>query len=126
MKSILLDTHTLIWYIGGIKTLSKKARELIPKSKVFVSTVDLFEIGMLIQADKLPLEESFDEILQFIDINEFKILQLQRSHFREFLQLPLIHKDPFDRMLVGVAKYEEFTLVSKDDNVRKYPIETFW
>ena len=120
---LLLDTHTLLWWLNGGRNLSRKSLELIrdPENDVFVSSASAWEIALKKAIGKLVAPDNLEEeILR----HQFERLPILFSHVSELLALPPIHRDPFDRMLVAQSKAEDLTLVTRDENIRKYGIDT--
>lgn len=75
---ILLDTHTFIWFFNGDEQLSLKAKKLIEdsKNKKFVSIASIWEVAIKIGLKKLIFDGSTSEVVELIDKNGFKILQI--------------------------------------------------
>jgi PIN domain nuclease of toxin-antitoxin system len=123
----LLDTHTLIWAITQPEKLSNKVRKLIetPEIRMVVSAITFWEISLKYALGKLILEnvlpEDFPEICKQMDI---EILPLDAGICATYHRLgSLHHKDPFDRMLIWLAKTENLTILSKDDVIKLYEPE---
>ncbi len=123
----LLDTHTLIWAITQPSLLSPKVRALVenPEERIVVSAITFWEISLKFGLGKLSLEnvmpDDFPNICKQMDI---EVMPLDGDICASYFQLSgNYHKDPFDRMLLWLAKSEKFTLLSKDDNMKKYASE---
>jgi PIN domain nuclease of toxin-antitoxin system len=116
---ILLDTHYLIWSMCDPDKLSTKARNLIATSEdsIFFSSASIFEIEIKKSIGKLVLDDGFLGAL--IDAG-FLELPIHANHAENIRNLPLIHKDPFDRMLLSQAQCEKMTLLSCDAQIHKY------
>ena len=126
---VLLDTHALIWFIGGDKQFSEKARtELAGQQEgVFVSIASIWEMAIKLGLGKLRLRLRLeDELLAFLEQNGFKILPIEYAHVARVASLPSKHKDPFDRLLVAQTLIEDMTLVSQDSNLDGYGIKRLW
>src|SRR5205823_3172414 len=116
---LLLDTHTLLWYVAGDPQLSKTAESLIvnPANAVFVSPASYWEIAIKVSIGKLALHQPYED---FIDLclkrYRFLILPVEPRHTAAVSRLafPPNHKDPFDRLLVVQAMVEGMSLVSVD------------
>lgn len=126
---ILLDTCTLLWLAEGSPQLSPGATKRLGETElVFVSAVSAFEIGQkFAQAKlKLPLEPS----LWFHHVrlgHQLRILPLMPDHAFAAAALPPLHKDPFDRLLIGSALHENLLLLTPDPSIRQYPgLRTDW
>ena len=124
----LLDTHMIIWYFKASLDLLGKMKELIqsPQNEVFISSASLWEIAIKSSLGKLDLSFTFDELTKDVNDRGFKILQIETEYLKHLSKLPLIHKDPFDRILVATAQAEKLTLVTADENIHKYDIPISW
>ena len=116
---LLLDTHALLWALSKPKQLSAAARAEIISSDnlVYVSLSSLWELQIKESIGKLILSKNF---LDEIEASGFEQLPILADHIRALRRLPLIHRDPFDRMLVAQAQSEELTLVTRDTEILKY------
>ena len=125
---ILLDTHAFIWFFNGDEQMSLKARKLIEDSKnsIYVSIASIWEVAIKIGLKKLVFDGNTTEIADLIDQNGFQILQISIGHTTAYETLELIHRDPFDRILVAQAFIENMTIVTRDENIQKYRTKTIW
>jgi PIN domain nuclease of toxin-antitoxin system len=71
---------------------------------------------------KLALDRTLEEILKYPPLNGFKYLDVKPNHLLKLYPLDFIHKDPCDRMLIAQAMAEDMVLLTKDENIWKYPI----
>src|SRR5947209_8552375 len=101
MQQYLLDTHTLIWFIGGNKELSATARRSIEGDDVinFVSIASLWEIAIKVSLHKLELKAPFSEVNNQLVENGFELLPVTFEDTLTVSTLPFHHRDPFDRIL---------------------------
>lgn len=115
----LLDTHILLWWLANDAALPPTAAAVIrdPENVIYVSAVNLWEIWLKQSLGKLQLPERFEERLM---AEPFEHLSLAVPHTREIAQLPWLHRDPFDRMLVAQARAEKLTLLTADEAVAAY------
>jgi PIN domain nuclease of toxin-antitoxin system len=120
--NLLLDTHTVIWALSNDPTLSNEARQAIvnPKNLVFVSAVSSWEIIIKKALGKLRAPGNFQGELKR---NRFTSLDITIGHTEEIANLPDIHKDPFDRLLIAQAIKERLTIVTRDKFICKYKAE---
>jgi PIN domain nuclease of toxin-antitoxin system len=98
---LLLDTHTFIWWESKSSQLSEIALNLIidPQNIIFLSVASIWEMQIKIKIGKLNLSLSLPEMIQNqIENNGLMILPIDRNHVFALNQLPLHHKDPFDRI----------------------------
>ena len=126
---LLLDTHAFLWFIGGDERLSAKAKEAIAdlENEVFLSVASLWEIAVKINVGKLKLPRPFGELIpEQLMQNEIAILRFELSHMTRYVDLPLHHRDPFDRLIVVQSQMEEMPLVSKDETFGSYDVDLLW
>lgn len=118
---LLLDTHTLIWWLANNPTLSLSAKDAIanPDNLVFVSAVSAWEIAIKKSLGKL---QAPDDLKQQIEAKKFTQLAINIDHALAIKQLPHHHKDPFDRILIAQAIHEQLTIVSRDRIFNSYNI----
>ena len=64
--------------------------------------------------------------IQILNENSFTILGMERLYVHQLSHLPIIHHDPFDRMLISTALVEEMRLVTADQSIRKYDVSQVW
>ena|SRR5579884_1426892 len=119
---LLLDTHTLLWWLADDSALSSKAREAITDGAnvVAVSTVTAWEISIKRALGKL---DAPDDLEAQVDANDFVALPITLADGLAAGALPRHHDDPFDRMLVAQARAREFTVVSRDTRLALYGID---
>ena len=124
----LLDTHALIWFIEGDRLLSDKALSAINDEADFnfVSIASIWEIAIKLNVQKLKLQTSFLGIQKKMDENGFKLLPVNFEHTLILKDLPLHHRDPFDRMIIAQSITEDLTIISKNKNFSLYPIKLLW
>lgn len=116
---LLLDTHLFLWWITNDRRLSKKARTLIQAAdNVYISSVSLWEAAIKIQLGKLTA--SMDTLIESITTEGFIELPLTAKQTAKLLQLPNLHRDPFDRMLIAQAINEPLRLLTADKALQPY------
>ena len=118
----LLDTHALIWYFEESKRLPQKIEDIIknPMNQVAISISSLWEITIKISLGKLKLDLPLSDFLDKMVDSDFEIVGIEIEHCKALGELAMIHKDPFDRLIISTAIVEECVLISADDNIRKY------
>lgn len=125
MASYLIDTCALLWALSASKKLSRKAKEIIeePSHRIFVSHASLWEMSIKVSIGKLTVPKGF-----FEEIHEmgYETLATKEEHFSVFRKLPLIHRDPFDRLLVAQSLWEKCPLLTCDPETIKYRAQTVW
>ncbi|MDZ4263214.1 MAG: type II toxin-antitoxin system VapC family toxin, partial [Pseudomonadota bacterium] len=97
---ILLDTHIYLWWLTDNPKLSPTIKQKIETAtEVYISSASIWEAGIKISAGKL--EADIDDLIEGIQENRFIELPITAKHAKQAAQLPDIHRDPFDRMLVA-------------------------
>jgi PIN domain nuclease of toxin-antitoxin system len=126
---ILLDTHAIVWWAIGDRRLSPKARLTIadPQTEVFISIASAWEIQIKATLMKLTLNESVDALYRSLIIDQdFRMIGIELSDIDHLSNLPPLHRDPFDRMLIAQALRGNFTLATKDSVIASYGALTLW
>ena len=126
---LLLDSCSFLWITGDSAKLSKRAVEAFrdPSNDVFLSAVSVWEISLKYALGQIefpsPISDFIpkarqDHGIHFMPLEEIVVLLLP--------DLPMIHKDPFDRMLICQAKADGMTILTPDTHIRKYDVRTLW
>jgi len=126
--NILLDTHTLIWFLNGDEMLSNKVRTEIENNTnlKFVSIVSFWEIAIKMSLGKIELPHGLKKFMKLVEGNGFEILPISLEHTLAVSTLEFIHRDPFDRLLIAQSKVDKLTFATKDEHIQKYNIKTIW
>ncbi len=123
----LLDTHTLLWFLKDSPKLSNRALEIITtENEIFFSIVSLWEIVIKKSIGKLDLTSSIQEIEDLCYEKDISLLQIKSKHLDKIMELPNIHNDPFDRLIISQSIIENLILITKDSNIPYYPVKTVW
>ena len=125
---LLFDTHAFLFAISNPELLSSRARDLLsdPSNERWVSAVCIWEIAIKIQIGKLELPSDRQYYHHHIRQLGAHPLPVELRHALAVLELPPLHKDPFDRLLVAQAREEGFTLLTRDERIGAYAVETIW
>ena len=125
---LLLDTHTFLWAVSGDDRLSKNACVAFQNAKrLFLSSISSWEINTKYNAGKLPLPEQPSlYIPKQRTKHQIETLAFTEADTFQLSKLPLIHKDPFDRMLIAQAIANNLTILTADSAITQYPIATLW
>ena len=118
---LLLDTHTLIWWLTNDPTLSVEAKTAIAVADnlVFVSAASAWEIAIKKSLGKL---EAPDDLAAQIEEKRFTPLAININHALAVEQLPYHHQDPFDRILIAQAIWEQLTIITRDRKFDRYDV----
>lgn len=120
-RSYLLDTHVLIWLSSDVGRVSREALEILEdrEMELWASTVSFWELAIKQNLGKLNATIRFDQMERNQGIRELTI----SSRYTEVLRsLPMLHGDPFDRMMVAQAMVEGMVLVTADRRLAEYPV----
>jgi PIN domain nuclease of toxin-antitoxin system len=125
---LLLDTHLLLWAAGEPRRLSKAARTLIgnPDNELLFSAASLWEVAIKRRLGREDFRVDARLLRRGLLDNGYSELPIISDHVVATESLPLLHKDPFDRILVAQATVEGVTLLTIDSLVSQYagPIST--
>ncbi len=125
----LLDTHAMLWWLASDPRISDFARETIAdgKTRLVWSMVSSWEVSIKVGIGKLtlgrPLAELFSEIVSRQGV---ELLPITHDHCTLLGELPVEHRDPFDRMLVAQAQAERLPILSADPKLSRYDVEVLW
>jgi PIN domain nuclease of toxin-antitoxin system len=125
----LLDTHTVLWFFNGDKTsLSETAKNIIQdqNNTKYVSMASVWETCIKISIGKLVFPQNTNGFVNQIQKNGFTLLPINVNHIEAVEQLPHIHRDPFDRLLVATSIVEQMGILSCDNNIKLYPVNCIW
>jgi PIN domain nuclease of toxin-antitoxin system len=130
MAKYLLDTHTAIWaLLGDDEKLSVRARNIIADKtvEIAVSIASAWEIAIKIsKGGKITDMNGVAVFIAKLRENGVEILGINAEEVKIVESLPFIHNDPFDRVIIATAKCNGLTLLSVDENVRKYDVPCVW
>ena len=127
--NLLLDTHTLLWFLSGHASLSAYARSAIEdvSNEKFVSIASLWETAIKVSLGKMVLSAPFDLLFPHqLQINGFELLPIAMEHLSVATTLPFHHRDPFDRLMIAQAIKAKMALVSADPVFDDYGITRLW
>ncbi len=122
---LLLDTHIFLWFISGDDRLPNDIQQGIRNTdnEVYLSVVSLWEVIIKHQLGKLPLPEPPERYLPIQrERHQIANLSLDEASVSQLAGLPLIHRDPFDRMLICQALEHNLTIVTVDDLIQAYSV----
>ncbi len=126
---ILLDTCAFLWIIADAPELSQNARDIFTNSdfQVYLSAVSVWEISVKYSLGKLPLPDVPEVfILEQRELHQIDSLALDEESSLYLSRLPLIHRDPFDRMLICQAMKNDLAILTSDSLIKQYPVRTAW
>ena len=117
---LLLDTHAFLWWRGAPSRLGPAARHAITQAEaVYVSMASAWESAIKVSIGKLRLDARFED---GISESGFRPLPIEFSHLDHLAALPLLHRDPFDRMLIAQALADGLTILTDDSRIARYEV----
>ncbi len=126
---LLLDTHVFLWSKSNDRRMSDHAWSLLrdPGNELLMSAVSVAEMAIKIRLGRLTLDVPLKDFVK-TGMTTGRILELPlvASHAARLADLPLHHRDPFDRLLIATAIEEDLTLLTNDPEIRKYFVQTTW
>ena len=125
----LLDTHTFLWWNIDAPRLSQRAREFIAdgKNEIYFSAASAWEIAIKAGRGSLILPESPGSyVAKRLSLHKMLALPVQVSHALHVFDLPEVHKDPFDRLIVAQSEMEGLPIITGDVEIARYPVEVIW
>ena len=125
---ILLDTHAFYWYVTDDPKLPVNIKKLIDSSEesFFISVSSFWEMSIKSSLKKLKLPVSIDVLMRDCIDYGISILQIKANHLARLEELPWIHRDPFDRLMICQAQEEDLIFITADGNITKYDVKTMW
>lgn len=124
----LLDTQILLWIFGESDKLTATATQIVKdqKNSLYVSKASFWEAAIKVNIGKLTLPFELDVLVQESLSNDIEIVEIEMSHILELVNLPLHHRDPFDRLIISQAMVEDIPVISSDDKFSLYDIKRIW
>ena len=124
---VLLDTQSFIWFFEDNPCLPSSIRLYAEKSSsLVISIASFWEITIKTTLGKLTVPEGISDLMDKALFKGFKILPIEREHLIALSTLELIHRDPFDRIIIAQAIAEDMPLISSDDIFKQYPVNRIW
>lgn len=120
--NLLLDTHILLWAAGHPDKLSATARVLLldPENQLFFSPASLWEISIKQSLGRVDFNVDARRLWRLLLANGYRELPISSDHAVAVNELPLLHKDPFDRILLAQARIEGLELITADNALAAY------
>lgn len=125
----LIDTHTLLWIVDDDPKLSDKAKKIFLNNNndIFVSIASIWEMVIKISLKRLEIPGTLSEFVkEHIRGSKIEIMSIDLNHLYQLENLPFIHRDPFDRIIIAQAIIENIPVISKDEVFDGYPIQRIW
>lgn len=129
MTAVLLDTHAFLWFVFDDPRLSDAAARTIedPTTTKLLSVISLWEICVKRQIGKLQLGMALDAFFEeHVTSRELELVDLELNHLLAYDALPLVHRDPFDRLILAQAKVLDVPIVTADPSFAGYEARVIW
>jgi len=126
---LLLDTHTALWWVNEYENLSSNAKKLLLDEAciLYISIASIWEIAIKSSIGKLPgFNGGVGKFLSKMEEMPVDLITITLRHVEIVETLPFIHRDPFDRLLVATAIADGMTILTADENIRKYDVPSVW
>ena len=128
MGDYLLDTHTAVWFLSGERALSQTARQIIvePSNRRCISIVSVWELAIKIGIGKMKFPGNSAGFISVAEASGFFIMPIKIDYPTIIENLPRIHRDPFDRMIIATAIAEKMTIITTDTDIMRYDVPHVW
>lgn len=127
MKGCLIDTHVLIWMAQQPENIPAKSKEiLLSATNIFLSHVSVWEIAIKIKTGKLDVGNLSKFLYSSVTNYRLILLPISLRHIFYIEQLPLHHRDPFDRLLIAQSLSEQLLFITADGAFDAYGIDKVW
>jgi PIN domain nuclease of toxin-antitoxin system len=126
---LLLDTHTFLWWTSNDPSLSHGVKTAIGdrRNEIVLSAVSTWEMAILLAKGRIALAQPLTSFIPSqLALYQFQPLMISYDHTYIVEQLPLHHKDPFDRLLIAQAMVEDLVLLTCDSKFGPYSVQTLW
>ena len=116
----LLDTHALLWARSAPERLSRDALAVLQSTgnTLYVSMASLWECAIKSSIGKLEVPADFYRIVS----SDYEVVGIELFHIEACADLPMHHRDPFDRLLVAQAQLGGLVLVTRDPEIARYDV----
>ena len=125
---LLLDTHAFLWFVTGSGRLSARARRALEAddAELVLSAASVWEMAIKAKLGRLTLPAGVEEYIAEKVAEGFVVLPIEWPHAAAVERLPMLHRDPFDRLIVAQSLAERLPLVSADRQFHRYGVKVVW
>jgi|SRR5882724_4236693 len=125
----LLDTMVWMWSVGSVENIGDRGREILAdgEAEIYLSSASCWELAIKTQLGKYILPESpTSYVPKRLAEQGIRPLAITHIHAVKVYDLPLHHRDPFDRLIITQALMEDLVILTSDRDFKKYPVEVLW
>ena len=122
----IIDTHILLWLLSDPGKLPETAKKIVQEDNLCISMASLWEIAIKQSNGKLVLPFSPEELSAICTERDIAIMQILPTHLNKLRNLPKIHRDPFDRLIICQSLAENIPILTHDEKIPLYPVKTMW
>ena len=122
----IIDTHILLWLLSEPEKLTATAKKILREDELYISMASLWEIAIKQSNGKLDLPFSPEELYAICLERDIQVKQILPSHLNQLKNLPKIHNDPFDRLIICQSIAENIPILTHDGKIPLYPVKTAW
>jgi PIN domain nuclease of toxin-antitoxin system len=117
-----------MWYLNDDEKMPESVKDIINNGSntVYVSVASIWEVAIKISIKKLTFDSGIDSFIEAIEDNDFTLLAIEPEHIKKVVELPFIHRDPFDRLLIAQSMVEDTAIITSDETILKYDINHIW
>ena len=126
---ILVDTHVALWLFNDYENLSQTASDCLrdEENELFISIASAWEVAIKYGLGKLPeFNGGVKRFLHAIQDNPIQIIGVHSEYVKRVEELPYVHRDPFDRIIIATALCEEMIILTADESIHKYDVPWVW
>ena len=128
-ENYLLDTHAFLFWFNKENVSDEFVRFFDDQNeleRLFISSISFWEIALLVKKCKIELDNVETWRINVLENSNIKMINPSASEMIDSVNLPDIHKDPFDRLLIVQANVSDLFLVTKDEIIKQYKVKNFW
>ena len=126
---LLIDTHVALWLFNEHENLPTAVREhlLDEANELYISIASAWEIAIKHSIGKLrEFSGGVKRFLQTVRENPIELITVMPQYVEIVEELPYIHRDPFDRIIIATAICEDMSIVTTDESIRNYKVNCVW
>jgi PIN domain nuclease of toxin-antitoxin system len=125
---LLIDTHTFLWLMEDDPRFGRVQRNYFLRAdELAFSMASYWEICIKSAAGKLALHPEWpSRVDRGLIENGIRLLAVEKGHCQQLLNLPHLHRDPFDRMLIVQAQVEQLSILTADPRFKEYDVKVVW